>query len=106
MLLGEPDHLSAGSIILSPKKGNGGKAFTFRMSGGLLQRLTANLGVRWDYYGPDTTPVTGGLANYNPNTGQQVLANLGGNSSSAGVQPYYKDWAPRVGLAYKLTDQP
>ena len=105
MLLGEPDQFERGIYNFIPKERQWREGIYFQDVWRVTPRLTANLGVRWDYYGPDTTPVTGGLANYDPNTGQQVLANLGGNSSSAGVQPYYKDWAPRVGLAYKLTDQ-
>jgi hypothetical protein len=105
MLLGQADVFERGVFNFIPHERQWRHGIYFQDVYRVTPKLTANLGVRWDYYGPDTTPISGGLANFNPNTGQQVLANLGGNSASAGVTPWYNDWAPRVGLAYRVTDQ-
>ena len=70
----------------------------------MTPKLTANYGLRWDYFGPDETDLKGGLSNFDPKTGELLLANLGGVSKTANVQGYHKGFAPRLGLAYKLTD--
>jgi Carboxypeptidase regulatory-like domain len=63
--------------------------------------LTLNLGLAWDM----TTPISeahGRLANYIPNTGQLLIANQNGVSSSAGVQMDWTALEPRVGGAWKV----
>ena len=105
MVLGEPDVFERGTYNFIPHERQWRDALYFQDVWRVTPKLTANIGVRWDYYGPDTTPLRGGLANFDPATGDQVLANIAGHSSSAGVEPYHKDWSPRVGLAYKLTDK-
>ena len=63
--------------------------------------LTLNLGLAWDM----TTPISeahGRLANYIPNTGQLLIANQDGVSSSAGVQMDWTALEPRIGAAWKF----
>jgi hypothetical protein len=67
-------------------------------------RLTLNYGLRWDYFTPVTSPYKGGLANFDPSTGYILLAGLGKVSSSANVDTPLNDFAPRVGIAYKITE--
>lgn len=67
-------------------------------------KLTINYGLRWDYFGPDTTDVKGGLSNFDPNTGDLLLANLGDVSNSTNVNGYHKAYSPRLGFAYKVTN--
>ncbi len=66
-------------------------------------RLTLNYGLRWDYFTPVTSPKKGGLANFDPNTGYILLAGLGDVSNSADVETPLRDFAPRIGFAFKLT---
>jgi hypothetical protein len=66
-------------------------------------RLTLNYGLRWDYFSPVTSPRKGGLANFDPGTGDILLAGLGDVSNSADVTTPFRDFAPRLGLAYKIT---
>jgi hypothetical protein len=67
------------------------------------QRLTLNYGLRWDYFTPVTSPYKGGLANFDPATGNVLLAGLGSVSNSTNVITPKNDIAPRLGFAYKLT---
>jgi hypothetical protein len=63
--------------------------------------LTLNLGLAWDM----TTPISeahGRLANYIPSTGQLLIANQNGVSSSAGVQMDWTALEPRIGAAWKV----
>ena len=63
--------------------------------------LTLNLGLAWDL----TTPISeahGRLANYVPATGNVLVANQNGVSSSAGVKMDLTALEPRVGATWKF----
>ncbi len=64
------------------------------------KNLTLNLGLRWEYYGPDTD-AWNNTANFNITTGNIQLACIA-ISCSAAVKPFYGDWAPRLGFAYSM----
>ncbi|MBI3263945.1 MAG: TonB-dependent receptor [Acidobacteria bacterium] len=68
-------------------------------------KITIDLGLRHEYY----TPLVGladkgGLSNYDPSTGTLRIAGYGDVSNSVGVKPYYRNFAPRTGLSYRITD--
>jgi len=67
------------------------------------QRLTLNLGLRYDF----SSPVWEGnnhLSNFNPaGSGSIITASNGSLESRSLVQPQKLDFAPRVGFAYQLT---
>jgi len=63
--------------------------------------LTLNLGLAWDVSNPISEAV-GRMANFNPYTGQLLVAGQAGVSQSAGVQKSWTAFEPRLGLAYKL----
>lgn len=71
----------------------------------ITPKLTLNYGVRYDYIGPSTARVPGGLVNFDLDSGNSLLAGLGDVSRSANVQPDRNNFAPRLGLAYKLTSK-
>lgn len=68
-------------------------------------RLTVNLGLRWEYYPPGTPHFPGGFSNYDPTTNSLIVAGIGGNPLDLGMQHNYKDFAPRVGVAYQFTSK-
>ena len=68
-------------------------------------KLTLNLGVRWEFYPPGTPHFPGGFSNYDPTTNNLVVAGVGGNPLDLGMQKNYKDFAPRLGLAYQFTSK-
>lgn len=65
-------------------------------------KLTLNLGVRWEFATPrwERDNV---LSNYDPGTNKMITAKNGSLYDRALVNPDYKDWAPRIGLAYSIT---
>ncbi len=69
----------------------------FRVS----SRLTLNLGLRWEFATPrwERDNV---LSNFDPSTNTILMAKSGGIYDRTLVNPDYKDWAPRIGLAYSL----
>ena len=68
-------------------------------------KLTVNLGLRWEYYPPGTPHFPGGFSNYDPATNNLIVAGIGGNPLDLGMQHNYKDFAPRIGVAYQFTSK-
>jgi hypothetical protein len=79
-------------------------------------KLTLNLGLRWEYQTPVTeryNRTTRGFAYGQPSplqvTGLKLTGGLlyaGGNGLPRGVyDPDWKNWGPRIGLAYSVTSQ-
>ena len=60
-------------------------------------KLTLNLGLRWEYYTP-VTDAHNNLSNLDLVSGDILLACVA--TSCAGVNPDKRDWSPRVGFAY------
>jgi hypothetical protein len=65
-------------------------------------KFTVNLGLRWEFYGPPTPHFPGGFSNYNPSNNTLEIAGIGNNPMNLGLQPQYKYFAPRLGIAYRL----
>jgi hypothetical protein len=66
-------------------------------------KLTVNLGVRWEIYPSPTPAFPGGFSNYDFNKNELVIAGVGGNPMNLGMITKLRYVAPRVGLAYRLT---
>jgi hypothetical protein len=67
-------------------------------------KLSADIGVRWEFYPPATPVKPGGFSNYNPANNTLVLSGIGGNPDDLGIATHYKYFAPRLGLAYRLRE--
>lgn len=68
-------------------------------------KLTLDLGVRWEFYPPATPGKSGGFSNYDPTNNTLVIAGVGGNPSNLGMETRYRYFAPRLGFAYRASDQ-
>jgi outer membrane receptor protein involved in Fe transport len=68
-------------------------------------RLTLTLGLRWDYIGHPTSPQKGGIANFNFSNTDTIISDFGNSSATANEDQNYKDFEPRVGLAYRAGDK-
>jgi hypothetical protein len=68
-------------------------------------KLTLDLGLRWEYYPPATPAHTAGFSQYDPTNNTLVIAGVGGNPLDLGLERHYKDFAPRLGIAYRLNDK-
>jgi hypothetical protein len=66
-------------------------------------KLTIDLGLRWEFYPPGTPHFAGGFSNYNPVANSLVIAGVGNNPSDLGMVTRYKNFAPRTGVAYRIT---
>ncbi len=70
----------------------------------VTQKLTLDLGVRWEFYQPATPKAAGGFSAYDPNTNQLHIAGVGANPMNLGFKAQYNYWAPRTGFAYRVND--
>ncbi len=70
----------------------------------LTPRLTANLGVRWEYFPLITRDGIDKFELYDPATNILKLGGIGGNPTHLGVTSSKKLFSPRVGFAYQFND--
>ncbi len=68
-------------------------------------KLTLDMGLRWELYVPATPSRAGRYSNYDPTTNRLVIAGIDGNPSNLGRETYYKYFAPRLGVAYRANEQ-
>jgi hypothetical protein len=68
-------------------------------------KLTVNIGLRWEDYLPQTAAKPGGAGSFDPTTGDVLAAGIGSVPLNLGVKPYNLGFAPRVGVAYQVTDR-
>ena len=92
-------------VPINAKAFRGNELFTYAADRWqVFRKLTLDLGLRWEFYPPFTPSGPGRFSNYDPTTNNLVIAGLGGNPSDLGRKTHYKDFAPRVGIAYRLTE--
>lgn len=65
-------------------------------------KLTADLGVRWEYFPLITRDGIDKLERFDPSTGLLLFGGLGGNPTHLGITTSHKLFMPRVGLAYQI----
>jgi hypothetical protein len=68
------------------------------------KKLTVNIGLRWDYYSPPSE-VLNRWANINLVTGKMDIPGRNGVNLTANVQPFRKDFGPRLGFSYQLFEK-
>src|SRR5262249_20740037 len=79
--------------------------FTFAQDKWLVSpKLTADIGVRWEFYPPATPVKKGGFSNYDPTNNTLRVSGYGDIPDDLGIVTRYKYFAPRLGLAYRLKD--
>lgn len=72
----------------------------------VTQKLTLDLGLRHEYYNPFTgLAEKGGLSNYDPSNNTARVAGFGDVPDDLGVTATWKNFAPRLGAAYRFSDK-
>jgi outer membrane receptor protein involved in Fe transport len=68
-------------------------------------KLTVNFGLRWEIYFPQTVTCDGCGGFVELSTGETRVAGIGGIGRDMDVKNAYKNFAPRLGVAYQLNDK-
>ena len=102
LLLGYPSSYTVQTAPFSPHLSYTNMAYYVQDDWRLTRSLTANLGLRWEFFG---RPVErdNHIASFDLTTGQQIFPGQNGYPRSL-VDSYYKNFAPRIGLAWSVTD--
>ena len=69
------------------------------------KKLTVTIGLRWELYPPATSRFPGQFSNYIPSNNTLVVAGVGGNPGNGGMTNHLNYLAPRLGVAYRLTEK-
>ena len=70
------------------------------------KRITADLGLRWEYYDPMSALAgQGGLSNYDPATNTLQVSGYGSIENNLGLKRDLNNWAPRLGVTFRLNDK-
>jgi hypothetical protein len=102
LLLGYISGGGGRSILLEPYYATAqDHALYFQDDWRVSQRLTVNLGVRWDAFLPDTE-IRNRLVNFDLTNLRLAYAGENGISNAAGKQTRYNNFGPRIGMAYNL----
>ncbi len=68
-------------------------------------RLTVDIGLRWELYPPGLPAFPGQFSNFIPSSNTLVVGGVGGNPNNGGLVNHLNYLAPRFGAAYRLTDK-
>src|SRR5436190_6586548 len=72
----------------------------------IRSNITADLGLRWEYYSPlQGIAGKGALANYNPLTHQIEVAGYGAFDNALNVKKDFTHFAPRTGVSWRIDEK-
>lgn len=71
----------------------------------ISNKLTLDIGLRHELYPPATPKQRGGFSNYDIATNSLIVAGIGDNPSNLGRKNYLTNFAPRIGISYRLNEK-
>ncbi len=71
----------------------------------VTNKLTINYGLRWEIYRPQTVTGAGKGGFVDVDTGEVLIAGANGVDLDLNVEPNWNLFAPRLGIAYRITDK-
>jgi hypothetical protein len=100
-----PNAIGRDLAIIEPIRKNHVYAAYFQDKWQAMQKLTVDLGARWEYWPASYPQFPAGFSNYDPATNSLLLAGLGNVPNDLGVKNYPRNIYPRVGISYRLNDK-
>jgi len=67
------------------------------------QKLTIDIGLRWEFWNNPRPRLPGGFSNYDPVGNRVLVAGIGNNPMDNGRDQYYGHFNPRLGISYRMT---
>ena len=104
-LLDRPNGIGRDLAIIFPARRNTIYNLYFQDKWQISQKLTVDMGIRWEYWPSSTPHFPGGFSNYNPSNNTLELAGIGSIPNDQGIESQRKSFAPRFGMAYRLSDK-
>ena len=100
-LLGDPTQFQRFGQVSTTQEDRQNRLFTFiQDTFRVTPKLTFTYGVRWDVWFPDFSLNSGQGGRYEVATNTVFIPGVGGVSSSGNAQTQWKNFSPRVGIAY------
>jgi hypothetical protein len=103
LMLGYPTAVSRSAQTIDPKYRFAEVDLFIQDDWRATNRLTLNIGIRYDYYGP-LSEAHDQIANFDFNTGRIIVAGQNGTSKTGGVRKDLLNLAPRFGFAATVND--
>ena len=104
-LLDQPNSIQRGLAVFFPARRELLDNLYFQDKWQITQKLTVDLGVRWEYWPSGTPHFPAGYSNYNPINNTLELAGVGSIPLNMGVDGKPISFAPRFGVAYRLNEK-
>jgi len=104
-VLDQPNGIGRDLAVIEPTRRDKVYALYFQDKWQVSQKLTLDLGARWEYWPAAYPQFPGGSVNYDPNTNSLLLAGYGNTPMDLGVKNYPRNIYPRIGVAYRLNDK-
>ena len=104
-LLDQPNSIGRDLAVIFPARRNTIYNLYFQDKWQVSQKLTVDLGLRWEYWPSSTPHFPGGFSNYNPYDNTLLLAGIGSVPNDLGIESIKTSFGPRLGVAYRLNDK-
>jgi hypothetical protein len=104
-LIGAPDQTSRTYMPITPTNRQTQWFFFFQDTWQISRKLTLDLGLRYELYTTVKPRYAGGASNYDPSTNTLLVCGVGEISMGCNVEPDQNNFAPRIGIAYRLNDR-
>ena len=104
-LLDQPSSIGRDLAVIFPARRNTIYNLYAQDKWQLSQKLTVDLGLRWEYWPSSTPHFPAGFSNYNPFNNTLLLAGLGSVPNDLGIESHLTSFGPRLGLAYRINEK-
>jgi hypothetical protein len=100
-----PNSVGRDLAVIEPTRRDKVYGLFFQDKWQVNQKLTLDLGARWEYWPASYPQFPGGSVNYDPITNSVLLAGYGSTPMDLGVKNYPRNIYPRIGIAYRLNEK-
>ena len=104
-LLDQPNSIGRDLAVIFPARRNTVYNLYFQDKWQVSQKLTVDLGLRWEYWPSSTPHHAAGFSNYDPFNNTLLLAGLGSVPNDLGINSIKTSFGPRIGVAYRMNDK-